>query len=613
MTTVFFLRKDIMEAKGLKPPKLYDPDVVEFAKKTKDPAKDLWGFGQTLNRSDDGDGFMSNILWDYGGGVWDKEGKPALGTSFLAQNTAALQFAVDTIQKHKIQPPGVMGWTDVSNNESYMAGKLVTTNNGASLYYAMVNRKHDLAAKTLCVLTPGGPAGSFVGSSCYNWAIFQKSQHAELAEDLIRYVEDEKRFEEYLQVSIGQAGPVYKGRVDHPYWKSDPNFEAMVQNILRSVNLGHPGPMTPAAAEVQGQKILTDMAGRVVVGGLTPERRSRKPTRGSRRSTRSAAGLSGGSFHGDPRGAASRGRGAGQSGRLGVGLGRVLGPDYRLGFLFVLPIVLLVLALVAYPFVYAVYLSLTRKYVGVPPVFVGLENYIRLTDDGFFRRAVVNSFIFTFASVGIKLLLGMGMALVLTSRIRWRGFWTGVLLIPWVAPTVVSALNFLWIYDYSLGVLNYLLVHVFRILSRGVGWLSEPGTAMALRDRRQRLARLPVLRDQLPGRHEGDPRRAVRGGGGGRRDRGRALPPRDAPRHPEHRDHRGAALDDLDVQRLRDHLHPDQGRPRRRHPGAAGAHLRDRLRRPAAGRGHRGGALHAAAARLRHHRAVAVHARSRGR
>jgi ABC-type sugar transport system permease subunit len=162
----------------------------------------------------------------------------------------------------------------------------------------------------------------------------------------------------------------------------------------------------------------------------------------------------------------------------GVGLVRLLGPDHRIGFLFVLPIVLLVLALVAYPFVYAVYLSMTRKYVGVPPVFVGLENYLRLTADGFFQRAVANSFIFTFGSVGIKLLLGMGMALVLTSRIRWPGFWTGVLLIPWVAPTVVSALNFLWIYDYSLGVLNYLLVHVFRILPRGVGWLSEPGTAM---------------------------------------------------------------------------------------------------------------------------------------
>jgi multiple sugar transport system permease protein len=162
-----------------------------------------------------------------------------------------------------------------------------------------------------------------------------------------------------------------------------------------------------------------------------------------------------------------------------VRLDQVFGPDYRLGYFFVTPIAVAVLALVAYPFCYAVYLSMTHKLVGLPPIFVGLENYIRLYEDGFFRRAVYNSFLFTFGSVGFKLVLGIVMALVLTSPIRWRSFWTGLLLIPWVAPTVVSALNFLWIFDGSLGVLNYLLVKVFRILPQGVGWLSEPGTAMA--------------------------------------------------------------------------------------------------------------------------------------
>jgi multiple sugar transport system permease protein len=161
-----------------------------------------------------------------------------------------------------------------------------------------------------------------------------------------------------------------------------------------------------------------------------------------------------------------------------AGLRHRFGADWRLGYLFVLPMVIMVIALVAYPFCYAAYLSLTRKYVGVPPVFVGFENYVRLAYDGFFRRAVWNSFVFTFASVGFKLVLGMAMALVLTSRIRYRNLFTGLLLVPWVAPTVVSALNFLWIFDASLGVLNYLLVKVFRILPQGVGWLSKAGTAM---------------------------------------------------------------------------------------------------------------------------------------
>ena len=160
-------------------------------------------------------------------------------------------------------------------------------------------------------------------------------------------------------------------------------------------------------------------------------------------------------------------------------LKRWLGPDWRLGFLFVLPIVVLVLALVAYPFCYAIYLSMTRKFVGMAPEFVGLENYIRLASDGFFQRAVWNSVIFTFGSVIFKLVLGMAMALVLTSKIRFRNLFTGILLIPWVAPTVVTALNFLWIYDGSLGVLNYVLVKVLGILPQSVGWLSEAGTAMA--------------------------------------------------------------------------------------------------------------------------------------
>ena len=264
------VRKDILAEKGVKMPKVYDPDVVEMAKKCQDSAKDVWGFGQTLNRCDDGNGFMQSILWNYGGSAWDKDGKPALNTTYQKENLAALQFAVDTIQKHKIQPPGVMGWTDSSNNEAYLAGKLVSTNNGASLYYAMVSKKHPLAEKTQVILTPGGPAGSFVFAGAYNWGVFKATKHADLCEDMIRWVEDEKRFDEFMKASIGQAGPVYKSRAESPYWKTDPNFEGMKANVMRSVWPGYPGPITPAAIEVQAQYVLCDMAGRVVVGRLTP-------------------------------------------------------------------------------------------------------------------------------------------------------------------------------------------------------------------------------------------------------------------------------------------------------------------------------------------------------
>ena len=74
-----------------------------------------------------------------------------------------------------------------------------------------------------------------------------------------------------MKACSGQAGPVYKARAEHPYWKSDPNYEGMLQNILRSVWPGYPGPITPAAIEVQAQYMLCDMAGRVVTAGLSLE------------------------------------------------------------------------------------------------------------------------------------------------------------------------------------------------------------------------------------------------------------------------------------------------------------------------------------------------------
>ena len=89
---------------------------------------------------------------------------------------------------------------------------------------------------------------------------------------MIRWVEDEKRFEEYMKASIGQAGPVYKTRVENPYWKSRPELPGhAAERPARRVAGISAARSPPAAVEVQAQYILCDMAGRVVVGGLSPE------------------------------------------------------------------------------------------------------------------------------------------------------------------------------------------------------------------------------------------------------------------------------------------------------------------------------------------------------
>jgi len=155
----------------------------------------------------------------------------------------------------------------------------------------------------------------------------------------------------------------------------------------------------------------------------------------------------------------------------------VLPPDAGIGYLFVLPLVVLVLLLIAYPLGSAVYLSLTEKYVGYPPRFVGLKNYVELTGDPVFRKVVWNSAVFTVASVTVKLVIGLLMALSLHKALFARRLVRGILLLPWVVPTVITALAWHWMFDALRGFINVSL-ETLGLIGEPIAWLGQPATAM---------------------------------------------------------------------------------------------------------------------------------------
>jgi len=155
----------------------------------------------------------------------------------------------------------------------------------------------------------------------------------------------------------------------------------------------------------------------------------------------------------------------------------VLPPDAGIGYLFVLPLVVLVLLLIAYPLGSAVYLSLTEKYVGYPPRFVGLKNYVELTGDPVFRKVIWNSAVFTVGSVTVKLMIGLLMALSLHQALFARRLVRGLLLLPWVVPTVITALAWHWMFDALRGFINVSL-ETLGLISEPIAWLGQPATAM---------------------------------------------------------------------------------------------------------------------------------------
>jgi len=154
-----------------------------------------------------------------------------------------------------------------------------------------------------------------------------------------------------------------------------------------------------------------------------------------------------------------------------------LGRDFALGYLLLLPLVIALFGLLAYPIATAISITFQDKVGGLPGRFIGLENYRELLfQDRNFWRVVQNGFIFTFGSVVGKLIVGMIMALVLNRRIVLRGFFRGLLLLPWVAPTVVTSLAWRWIFE-LMGVLNHILKGI-GLIQMPIPWLARYGTAV---------------------------------------------------------------------------------------------------------------------------------------
>ena len=157
---------------------------------------------------------------------------------------------------------------------------------------------------------------------------------------------------------------------------------------------------------------------------------------------------------------------------------RIFGRDWKIGYLFVLPMVVLMGGLIFWPFVSAIFTSFTAFNFTTGETFnVGIKNYQRLLSNSDYVFAMKNTISFTFWSLAIKFVVGMTIALVLNSRLPFRGLLTGIMLLPWIVPEIVTALAWRSIYDPLFGGLDPILQGL-GLIKQPIGWLSEPNLAM---------------------------------------------------------------------------------------------------------------------------------------
>src|SRR3954469_26029085 len=156
---------------------------------------------------------------------------------------------------------------------------------------------------------------------------------------------------------------------------------------------------------------------------------------------------------------------------------RLLEDERWLASCLLLPSIVLLGLFIAYAFFEGVMLSVTDTKVGVPGHFVGLANFEKLWNDGIFRVAVYNTFLYTFVATVLMLVLGLWLALLLNRHFRGKAFVRAFILLPFIIPTVLSTFAWKWMFDPTFSVINWMLFHLGLIDGR-INWLGDPNLAI---------------------------------------------------------------------------------------------------------------------------------------
>ncbi len=157
-------------------------------------------------------------------------------------------------------------------------------------------------------------------------------------------------------------------------------------------------------------------------------------------------------------------------------LSRKLDDRRVLAFLFMLPVAALLLTFLSYPLGLGIWLGFTDTRIGRDGIWIGLENYAYLFDDSVFWLSVFNTIVYTLVATVFKFGLGLWLALLLNHHLPFKSLIRAIVLLPWIVPTVLSAIAFWWIYDPQFSIISYVLKGM-GLIDNNIDFLGQPWNA----------------------------------------------------------------------------------------------------------------------------------------
>lgn len=142
-------------------------------------------------------------------------------------------------------------------------------------------------------------------------------------------------------------------------------------------------------------------------------------------------------------------------------------------FACMLPAIGLLMVFLTYPLGLGIWLAFTDATIGRDGKWIGLENFIWLAEDPIFWSSVFYSVFYTAVATVGKFGLGLWLALLLNNHIPFKSMLRAIVLLPWIVPTVLSAIAFWWIYDAQFSVISWFVVDVLGLRDRYFDFLGS--------------------------------------------------------------------------------------------------------------------------------------------
>jgi multiple sugar transport system permease protein len=143
---------------------------------------------------------------------------------------------------------------------------------------------------------------------------------------------------------------------------------------------------------------------------------------------------------------------------------------------FMLPAAAFLILFLAYPLGLGVWMSVTDERIGRTGIFIGLENYEWLWNDSIFWLSVFNTLLYTIIASTIKFAIGLYLALLLNRHMPFKAMIRAIVLVPFIVPTVLSAIAFWWIYDAQFSIISWSLIKLGWI-DHNINFLGDPNMA----------------------------------------------------------------------------------------------------------------------------------------